>query len=568
MVSNIELQQTEDRRVIFPLWAQIVILGLSMVKLWLASGQTLTALSYLIQDDQLFIKLASHILDGQWLGPYDNLTLVKGPFYPLWIAGSFVLDIPLLRSQQILYAFACLMMVAALKPLLRRPVYAVILYAVLLFDPMSYASIYTRVLRDHVYSSLTLLIVACSVGLLLNRAAQRLALQWSIGLGLSLSCFWLTREESLWIVPFVSFMAFFYAVFAIRERTMRVMLANWSLVFMIWLVGVLLVSGMNYRCYGVFVVNEMEASSFRAAYGALARVKNEHWVPYLFLSRESRARIYAISPAFAELEPYLEVHGKKWWAHAGTFPYYDDLSKFSWAFRDAVQWAGYYHNNYPDEYYRRLAAEVNKACNSAELECAGSGSALLSAKTIQWRSEYLPLTIRTMLEKTRIVVAYNYVDAFSERVTDNSDVDLFRVISGERLTNDVVPSRRTRWMRFRIWLLNRIVIVYRYLYGLLLISLGMFLYLVYGLIRFRKDLAAIVVLASLVLLCVARIGLISYLSVTSWEYWGYLYLNCIYPAMLVFACLGPLLVIEQFLSVLRRIGPRFLKTFPPCSVVA
>jgi hypothetical protein len=33
-------------------------------------------------DDALFASHASHLLEGEWLGPYDLWTVAKGPVYP------------------------------------------------------------------------------------------------------------------------------------------------------------------------------------------------------------------------------------------------------------------------------------------------------------------------------------------------------------------------------------------------------------------------------------------------------------------------------------------------------
>ncbi len=43
---------------------------------------------------------------------------------------------------------------------------------------------------------------------------------------------------------------------------------------------------------------------------------------------------------------------------------------FLWAFRDAIAYTGYYSNGkYPDDFYRRIASEVNTACDSGALNC-------------------------------------------------------------------------------------------------------------------------------------------------------------------------------------------------------
>ena len=60
-------------------WVWIVVL-LTVAKLWLTSGQAIYAIGSAAHDDQLFLKLADSIVRGAWLGPYDQLTLAKGPF--------------------------------------------------------------------------------------------------------------------------------------------------------------------------------------------------------------------------------------------------------------------------------------------------------------------------------------------------------------------------------------------------------------------------------------------------------------------------------------------------------
>ena len=48
-----------------------------------------------IHDDALFVRLATHVAAGDWLGPYDQLTLAKGAGYPVFIALAWLAGIPL-----------------------------------------------------------------------------------------------------------------------------------------------------------------------------------------------------------------------------------------------------------------------------------------------------------------------------------------------------------------------------------------------------------------------------------------------------------------------------------------
>ena len=70
------------------LWLAIA-LALTVLKLWLTRGQGVFALGSAGHDDRLFIELAQHLIRGEWLGPYNELTLAKGPFYSLFIAAAF-----------------------------------------------------------------------------------------------------------------------------------------------------------------------------------------------------------------------------------------------------------------------------------------------------------------------------------------------------------------------------------------------------------------------------------------------------------------------------------------------
>src|SRR5262249_889025 len=78
-----------------------------LVKLWLVAGQTIYAIGPSQHDDRLFLSLAASILEGKWLGPYYQLTLSKGPMYPIWIALVFLTGVPLFTAQHLLYAAAC-----------------------------------------------------------------------------------------------------------------------------------------------------------------------------------------------------------------------------------------------------------------------------------------------------------------------------------------------------------------------------------------------------------------------------------------------------------------------------
>jgi hypothetical protein len=87
---------------------------LSIIRIWLIYGQTMLV-PYTPHDDLLYLRLSHFVLIGEWLGPYNNLTLVKGPFYPIWIAATTLSGIPLFIAQHLLYILACYIFVLSLN---------------------------------------------------------------------------------------------------------------------------------------------------------------------------------------------------------------------------------------------------------------------------------------------------------------------------------------------------------------------------------------------------------------------------------------------------------------------
>src|ERR1700741_498175 len=166
----------------------IVIVIASATKLWLTGCRTLDAIGWADHGDHWFLRRAISILDGRWLGPYNSMTLIKGAAYPLWIAFISRLGIPLLPAQQFLYALACLAVSLALAPSIRSSALRVVLFVVVLFNPMTFSDdIASRVARESVYPALGLLIFAGVAGAILRLDARRRdVLPWALLSGVAI----------------------------------------------------------------------------------------------------------------------------------------------------------------------------------------------------------------------------------------------------------------------------------------------------------------------------------------------------------------------------------------------
>jgi hypothetical protein len=171
-------------------------------------------------DDGWVVRRTQYMLSGDWLGPYDQFTLIKGVFSPLLLAFSARIGATFSSLNMVLYCVACLVFVAALRPAIRNRWLQLLLFAVLLFNPITYSlETSQRVYRNGIGQWQILLIFGCLIAIFLRRNDNwKSLLAWGIGGGLALGTFLHTREDATWIYPFVIGSVFLTAVFYFVEK--------------------------------------------------------------------------------------------------------------------------------------------------------------------------------------------------------------------------------------------------------------------------------------------------------------------------------------------------------------
>lgn len=374
---------------------RFTILFASFFKLWLTGGLQYQAIPGDDIDQGLFARTAMSLLNGEWLGTYDYLTLSKGMFYPLFIAIAFLLNIPLLFAQQLLYIVACVLLIIAIKPIASHKV-QLIIYLITVYLPFSYSqNIANTILRDYVATSLAVVIFSSTIAIFFRyKKSVKSLIPWAVSLGLSLSAFFLTREDGIWILPFIIVALTITAVFIIKfskghfEKKKKLLIL--ILPLMLLILSNLAVAAINKIYYGKFITNDAVTPDFLRAYSAICRAKPIKYEKYVPVSNDSLKKMYDVSPSFNELRPYLESEKASWDrnANGGPFASYG----FMWVLRQAVQSAGYYKNaTTAKNFYIQLAKEINTACDEGKLPCYPKGIGVGQAPP--WRNEFLPDTI-------------------------------------------------------------------------------------------------------------------------------------------------------------------------------
>lgn len=519
------------------------LLCIVAIKIWLVQGFDLTANDY-FYDDRLYLDLSNSILKGRWLGPYFDRTLIKGPGYPLWIASSFCLGIPLLLGQQLFYSFSCLFAAYIFKPFVRWKIVLIIIFTILLFDPRSYSPRLLQVSREGIYSSLSILSLACSFGLIIYRKASlSTLLLWSTGLGIILFLFWITREEGIWVIPSLLLLTT-YCLYLIWLDTPPDLWKRISITLLPYLIlglSLLSLSAINYYYYNIFCVVEFKTSSLKNAYGALTRVEHEEWNRYIHVPREVREKIYPVSPAFKELRPYLEGQIGQSWASWSTSILGKENTKgdigggwFMWALRQSISAAGYYKDGPTAmHFYDTIGKEINAACDKGLLKCNPKRASII----VPWHNEIIPYLWDVLVNHIKILLSYDLNKPI--QIPSNVGQKGFILFSDITLEKIAQPEDKVlkmyhqdRFNKKKIQWLNSIFYIYNKFAKIIILTAGICLLINIIISIIKRKLQPLLIFSiSISISILSRLIILSYIEATSFS--TIIYLDPLYPLLLL-----------------------------------
>lgn len=358
-----------------PLAVGAVLSGLFVVAF---AARQATVLTTAGNDDGLFIGIAQSLASGRWLGRYNELTLVKGPGFPAFLALGNVLGLPYPLALGSFYA-ACAAFAGVVAARVSRFAWTgVALLAGLLLAPTLADGEMMRVFRDLFYGGLVVALASAAIAL--SMGAFRRWRILAVATGVLAAWAWLTREEGVWLLP----LALVFVIPLLGRNGEAASgggpaLARLKPAAVAASVAVALVVGLglvNWAVYGRFVVNELKDGAFQGALTALQDASAPYHKTGVPVPAAARARIYAVSPAFAELrEPVLDGPMQAGATEPGCLENKAMCGDFGggwfqWNLRFSAMQKG--HHASADEaarFYRELAGQVRAACSDGRLTC-------------------------------------------------------------------------------------------------------------------------------------------------------------------------------------------------------
>ncbi len=366
----------------------IVLIGLALHVL-ISLNVPLTLLADNNVDDQLYMKLAGYMLKGAWLGPYDGLTLQKGIGAPLFIALSAAFALPFRLFLSLSNGLAISFLALGLRRLGASKKWVWAAWAMAIFSPHYWDSESQRVSRDLILGVLSTALIATLIWMIYLQKIHRARFWvWGLAAGGVWGWLWMTREESVWSLLPVGLLCL--VSFQIQPGR-----RFWQRGLGIAMVGIGFFSFMaansaaNLWKYGTFDTIEVWQEEFKDAYGSLARVLPAPPHREIVVSLANIEKIRKVSISFDRLMTFFPKS-------MANFGCQEKICKGEYSsgwwmtgLRIAMSESGMGTSGATAKVaWRRISDEVNRACETSQLECGPWRRTLVPAVSplIAWQA--------------------------------------------------------------------------------------------------------------------------------------------------------------------------------------
>lgn len=450
-----EREKRQEQRKRELLFAGFLLL-FAVLKQFLTYDLPIMAVPTGVHDDWIMVHLADTLRSGRWLGEYNDLTLTKGMFFPLFLAVCNYLHISYLSAASLFYTAGCVLFVYALRPLLKRYWAMGVLYLGLLWNPISYSvQAFQRVYRNSISHAQVLFIFAGFFALYLRRREPvKRQLIWVLAAAFGTAGFFYTREDAIWILPFLAVFVLVYGGSLLglyrkeRQREYLAKLALLAVPFVIlWGTGQV-IAGMNERYYGIRTTNELQDSGFSQMYKSMMAVKPEEDIPGVTITREKLARMCEVCPTLKELEPYFDSSREFWAGEEGDATEWEVRDGWVfWIIRTALAQAGCYTDGATaNQVCLQIRDELEEAMDAGLLERQAT---MPSTYMSPWREGYLQDLLGAMGKAIAYTTGYEEMETliylYSEP-DENGGIPLF-----ERITGNMAVWYESDLLEFSGW---------------------------------------------------------------------------------------------------------------------
>ncbi len=519
------------------------------IRLILANSQMMFILPFSAPlDDDLYFNWAVSIVDGNWLGEYNHLTLSKYPFFGIYLAALHKLGIPYLVGNCLMWIICGAFVVLAFSPVVKTNWYRLALFTAFIYSPSTWAEHTLRVYRDSIFPVLcTMFFVALAGWALRLKKDIRHNIGYMLVAGVSLAMAWTTREDGFWLLPFAIVAITTCIIYIIIDKKLKnklLRIATTAIPAVITAAFILTICSINNKYYGVFTLSDFDDGPFADCFGAMTTLSHRDWHPLVSVPEDVRMRMYEDCPSFAQFYEYLDAPDSRIKQGYSTRDLGDYKSgQLYWAIRRAATELGIYDTAVgAQEFWAQLAEEV-------EIMRLHDENALpaRSSLTPPIRAEYVQPVIEEAVHSIGFVLTWQDMLPFEYELSYivTGQIDKWEAFLHEQSNyaaqeNSDLPYH-TPFQSRCYALMNGITWIYRALtIPMLLLALAA---LVRGFFTFtrhsyEKQILLFVMLGML-LMGVFRVFIIAFMEVAAFDIGTYaMYLGAVYPVVITVAGLG------------------------------
>lgn len=297
----------------------LFVLALLSIRIFWSLNTPLEVLYRAAHDDGLFLSRAVDLISGHWLGAYSQMTLMKGPGYPIFLALAAGSGLPVTLSHGLFQFLVISAAALAVARLTRSSGFGWATLVILVFLPACFDPSLQRVMRDQIYWGQVLLaFVAVAVVVFAPPEGRVARFALALVAGVLLAWAWLTREEGVWLIPGLAVLVIGALIRCWLEKIPVGPIFNILItVFFGFAVSNLAFITTNKVVYGSFDGVDFNERNFKAALAALQSIDDGNRLEYVPVNSAARQLAASASPTFAPLAESLKPGGL-WMAGPST----------------------------------------------------------------------------------------------------------------------------------------------------------------------------------------------------------------------------------------------------------
>lgn len=363
-----------------------------LISLYYRSKFPINAAIYAPHDDLLGVRIAQQILSGNWLGPWNQSTLVKPPGFSIYLSIIHYIPLSYVLVNHLIYLLISFWFIFKfIRVEIRDIYYSQILlsagFLYLAFNPYLFQTAISKVYRSTLNSILIMAFIVIYFRIMQefrskNKLQESKIIVLSLFIGLVYAFLILTRVDSYWIL-LVSMVIFLLILFQNNWTNKRKLKLLFLTIFPAFIAYGLIIGsiiGLNNKYYKVNLIENYYSGNFAQAVNKWTGIEiNSETLDHVVIPRVKRDLVYENSPIAQTLIPYLESEPNTGWktqscSRQGICD--ESASWFPWELRDAAVAGSDIRSELEfQNFFKGISQDIDRACASKTLLCGREGTA-------------------------------------------------------------------------------------------------------------------------------------------------------------------------------------------------